>query len=164
MRGDALGPLWLWLESTSLAQALRQQAWLYPAVETLHILGFVVLVGAAAMFDLRLLGLSRRVPVTGLARHLLPWSRLGLLMAAPTGALLFMADATATASNPAFRLKLLLIAAALLNAGLFHRRSYRSVQAWDCDAPTPVAARLAGALSLALWAGVIASGRLIAYV
>ena len=164
MRGDVFSPLWLWLEATPVAAAMRQYAWLYPTVETLHILGFVVLVGAAAMFDLRLLGLSRLMRVTGLDRHLLPWSRLGLLMATPTGALLFIVDATATAANPAFRLKLLLIGIALLNVGVFHRGAYRSVQAWDCDVPPPFPARLAGGLSLLLWATVIACGRLIAYV
>ena len=159
------GAAWLpWLESTAVAVAMRESVWLYPAVETAHILGFVVLVGAAAMFDLRLLGLSRAVPVTGMARHLLPWARLGLALAAPTGLLMFMTEATTTASNPAFQLKLALIGAAILNAGVFHRWAFKSVQYWDRDAPTPPAAKAAGAISLALWTTVIACGRLIAYV
>src|SRR4029453_2913920 len=64
-----------WLEATAAATAMRQWLWLYPIVEILHIIGFVVLVGSAAMFDLRLLWLSRPVPVTGMERHLLPWPR-----------------------------------------------------------------------------------------
>ena len=68
---------WLrWLENTWLAVTIRESAWLYPGVETVHIIGFVVVVGAAAMFDLRLLGASRGLPVTETARHLLPWSRV----------------------------------------------------------------------------------------
>ena len=162
-----MGPAggWLrWLEGMAVAVAMRESAWLYPTVETLHILAFIVLVGAAAMFDLRLLGLSRRVAVTGMAEHLLPWARAGLLVAAPTGVLMFMSDATATAANPAFRLKLVLIGVALLNVAVFHRWTFKSVRAWDCDAEAPIAARLAGGLSLALWATVVACGRLIAYV
>ncbi len=156
---------WLaWLERSALALAIRESAWLYPAVETTHILAFVVLVGAAAMWDLRLLGLSRSLPVTLMARHLLPWARGGLLLAAPTGALLFASDATTIAANPAFQVKLVLIAGAILNAAAFHRWTYRSVPTWDQGVASPLAAKLAGAISLCLWTSVIACGRLIAYV
>jgi hypothetical protein len=143
---------------------MREWTWLYPAVETTHILAFVLLGGSAAMWDLRLLGLSRGVPVTALERHLLPWARAGMLLAAMTGALLFISDATVLATNPAFRLKLVLIALAILNAAAFHRWTYRSVQAWNQGISSPIAARLAGAASLLLWASIIACGRLIAYV
>jgi hypothetical protein len=165
MRQEAEAAEWLrWLEQTDLATAVRESAWLYPTVEILHIVGFVVLVGAAVMFDLRLLGLSKAVPVTALARHLLPWSRLGLALAAPTGLLLFSADATELVKNPALRLKLALLGAALVNAGAFHRWTFRGVAGWDTGRPTPRAARLAGLLSLGLWGSVIACGRLIAYL
>ena len=159
------GAAWLaWLESTAVAVAMRESVWLYPAVETAHILGFVVLVGSAAMFDLRLLGLSRAIPVTALARHLLPWARAGLGLAFPTGLLLFISEATTTAANPAFQVKLALIAAAVLNAGVFHRWAFKSVKYWDRDAATPPAAKAAAIISLASWTTAIACGRLIAYV
>ena len=163
--GESAVAAWLGaLEQTALATAVRESPWLYPAAEFAHILGFVLLVGAAAMFDLRLLGLSRTLPVTEMAAHLLPWARAGLLLAAPTGALMFISDATATAANPAFRLKLLLVAAGLLNAWAFHRGPFRSVRAWDRGAPTPASARAAAVLSLVLWVAALAAGRLIAYV
>jgi hypothetical protein len=158
------GAAWqVWLESTGLAVAMRQWMWLYPAVEILHILGFIVLVGSAFMFDLRLLGLSRDLPVAGMARHLLRWARLSLLVVAPTGAMLFMAHATEFATNPAFQLKLVLITAALLTAAVFHRWPFRTVGDWDTEIAGPGAARAAGVLSLALWTSVLACGRLIAY-
>jgi hypothetical protein len=158
------GPAWaVWLETSGLAVAMRQWLWLYPAVEIVHIVGFVVLVGAAFMFDLRLLGLSRGLPVSAMAEHLLRWSRLALVLVAPTGALMFTAHATEMAANPAFRLKLLLIAAAFLNAGLFHRWPFRAVGDWDTEIAAPWPARLAGGLSLVLWTAVIACGRLLAY-
>jgi hypothetical protein len=161
---EALATLLERLEGTALATVVRESAWLYPTAELLHILGFVLLVGAAAMFDLRLLGLSRTVPVRALAGHLLPWSRTGLLVVVPTGLLMFASDATAMAANPAFRLKLLLILAGGLNALAFHLGPFRSVRDWDRGAPSPARARLAAVLSLLIWTAVIAAGRLIAYV
>ena len=81
----------------------------------------------------------------------------------PSGTLMFVAHATEMSSNPAFRVKLVLIAAALVNAGLFHRWPFRAVGDWDTELAAPLPARLAGALSIALWTGVIACGRLLAY-
>jgi hypothetical protein len=158
-------PAWaVWLEASRLAVALREQAWLYPAVEVLHIVGFVVLVGAAAMFDLRLLGRSRTTSVRALAAHLLPWSRGALALVALSGTLLFLAQATTYTTSRTFALKLTLIAAAGLNAAAFHAGVFRSVAAWDTGVLPPVRARVAGVLSLLLWTGVITAGRLLAYV
>ena len=159
-----LGPLLTWIERSPPGVVLRESAWLYPMVEICHILGCVVLVGAAAMFDVRLLGLSSAVSVQALARHLLPWARAGLALAAPTGALLFISDATSLAVNPAFQLKLVLIALAILNTLVFHRWTGRSMTSWDLGRPTPVGAKVAGLVSLLLWSGVVIGGRLIAYV
>jgi hypothetical protein len=153
----------LLLEESALAASVRGSAWLYPATETLHIAGFTVLVGAAAMFDLRLLGLSPEIRVTDLARHLLRWSRRGAAVAVPTGFLLFAAHATEVAANPAFRLKLALIGLAVLNALFFHARTMKQVEGWDVRVPPPPRARAAALASLSLWAGVICCGRLIAY-
>jgi hypothetical protein len=152
-----------WLENTSVAVTVRESAWLYPAVETMHIIGFVMLVGAAAMFDLRLLGASGRLPVSDSASHLLKWSRASLLVVVPSGLLLFMSNATALSTNPAFRLKLVLLAAAGVNAYMFHRWTFKTVTAWNREVPTPAAAKISAAVSLALWASVISCGRFIAY-
>lgn len=159
------GPAWLvWLETTSFATAMRQWLWLYPIVEIVHIVGFVVLVGAAFMFDLRLLGLGRGLPVSAMADHLLRWSRWALVLVIPSGSAMFVAHATEMAENPAFQLKLGLIGAAFLNAAVFHRFPFRAVGDWDTEIPAPPAAKLAGALSLGLWTGVLACGRLLAYL
>ena len=159
-----LGPWLTWIERSPLAVVLREHPWLYPGVEVAHILGFVILVGAAAMFDVRLLGLSRTISVQALAQHLLPWARAGLGLAAPTGVLLFVSDATTLAANPAFQVKLVLIALAILNTVVFHRWTGRSMASWDVAQPTPLGAKLAAVVSLLLWAGVVTGGRLIAYV
>jgi len=159
------GAAWLvWLETSALAMAMRQWQWLYPIVEILHILGFVLVVGGAFFFDLRLLGRGRGLAVSGLAAHLLTWARAGFLLVLPTGFMMFTAHATEFAGNPAFRLKLILIASALLNAAAFHRWPFRSVLRWDVGLGTPAWARLAAVLSVVCWIGAIACGRLLAYL
>lgn len=140
---------------------MRDGAWLYPAVEIVHITGFSVLVGAVAMFDLRLLGCGRALPVQALAHHLLPWAWLALLLIVPSGLLMF-ATQPELLDNTVFLLKLALLTAAGLNALAFHRGPWRGAAGWQERAP--VSARLHGALSLLLWIGVIACGRLLAYV
>lgn len=151
-----------WAASTPLAQAMRGGAWLYPIVETTHIVGFAVLVGAVAMFDLRVLGFGRALPVPALARHLLPWALGSMLLVVPTGLLMFATEPAALLANRVFLLKLALIAAAGLNALAFHAGPYRSAARWPERAPA--SARLHAALSLLLWIAVIAAGRLLAYV
>jgi hypothetical protein len=159
------GPAWLvWLETTDLAVAMRQWLWLYPIVEILHILGLALLVGSAVMFDLRLLGLSRSIRVTALAAHLLSWARRSLLLIVPTGLMMFTAHATEMASNPAFQLKMVLLIAAGANAAVFHAGVFRTVPAWDLEAPAPRVAKASAILSLCLWTGVITCGRLLAYL
>ncbi|NNG24969.1 hypothetical protein HGB41_18450 [Massilia sp. ML15P13] len=144
-----------------LALALREHAWLYPIVETLHILGFAVLVGAVAMFDLRVLGFGYQLRVKALARHLLPWSAGSMLLVVPTGLLLFIADPLALLANRVFLVKLGLILVAGINALAFHAGPYRHADAWSGRGP-PVAL-VHALLSLALWIAVITAGRLIAY-
>ena len=129
----------------------------------MHIVGFTVLVGGAAMFDLRLLGFGRRLKVSDLAWHLLRWSRLSALLVVPTGLLLFMTQATEMAASPVFRLKLSLIALAALNALAFHFWTLKDVVAWDENVPAPARAKAAGLFSLVLWLGVITCGRFLAY-
>jgi hypothetical protein len=163
IHGHDTGPLAV-LEALPLAVAMRQELWLYPAVEIVHIAGFVVLVGSVAMLDIRLLGISRGLSVRQLARHLLPWTWSALLLIVPTGLLMFMAHADDMITNPAFQVKLLLILCAAVNAAMFHTGVYRGVMHWDAGSPVPNAAKLHAVASLALWLGVIACGRLLAYL
>ncbi|HYD79137.1 MAG TPA: hypothetical protein VEC06_04960 [Paucimonas sp.] len=152
-----------WLEATPLSEAMRGNLWLYPIVEIFHIVGFVVLVGAVAMFDLRVLGFARHLPLDGLGRHLLRWSAAGLLLIVPAGAMMFSAHPHDFANNRVFQIKLALIAAAAANAVVFHAGVYRSVARWNRDAPAPALAKGQALASLALWIAVISCGRLLAY-
>jgi hypothetical protein len=156
------GPLGA-IEGLPVAQAMRHWLWLYPGVEIVHILGFVLLAGSIAMFDLRLLGLSPSLPVSTLGRHLLPWTLGALALIVPSGLLMFSAHASDFVGNPIFALKLALLGLAGANAAAFHLGAYRSVAQWNRDRSPPPAAKWHAAASLALWTGIIACGRLLAY-
>jgi hypothetical protein len=152
------------IEGLAIAKAMREELWLYPAVEIVHIIGFSILVGSVVMFDLRVLGLSRRIPVRALARHLLPWSVAALLIIVPTGLLMFSAHAGDFLNNRAFQLKMALLLTAGMNAAIFHTGPLQSAATWDTNATAPLGARISVALSLVLWFSVIACGRLLAYL
>jgi hypothetical protein len=152
------------LEASGLAAAMRNDLWLYPIVEIFHIAGFVILVGAVVMFDLRLLGLSRAISIRALARHLLPWSAGALVVIVPSGLLMFSAHASEFIGNPAFVTKITLILIAFANAVAFHVGVFRGASNWDTHQPAPAAAKLHAIASLAVWFAVITCGRLIAYV
>jgi hypothetical protein len=143
---------------------MRQEFWLYPSVEIVHISGFVILVGSILVLDLRLLGFARELSVRRIARLILPWSIGAFVLIVPTGLLMFSAHASDFVSNRAFQLKLLLIMLAVVNAAVFHTGAYRAIGAWDHDTPTPGMAKVHAALSLTLWFSVISCGRLLAYV
>ncbi|MBI6619015.1 hypothetical protein YA0783_11955 [Pseudomonas corrugata] len=151
------------LGDSSLGVAMRSDLWLYPLVEVVHIVGFSVLVGAVVMFDLRVLGLSRDIAVTALARHLLRWAVGALLLIVPAGLMMFSAHPHDFAGNNVFILKLCLIAVAGLNAMLFHVGPYRNVERWNIGRTAPALARIQALLSVVLWIAVIGCGRLLAY-
>lgn len=153
-----------WLENSALSKVMREWIWLYPAVETMHIIGLAILFGSVTMFDLRLLGFSRHMLVTDMAQHLLPWTYMSFGVAVLSGFLMFAVDATAIAANPAFRLKLVLITGTVINTAVFHGGFFRSVKMWNQGAKAPVEVKTIAILSLFLWTAVIICGRLIAYV
>jgi hypothetical protein len=146
---------------------MRQWLWLYPSVEIVHIAGIGLLFGSIAVFDLRLLGLSKSIPVRALANHVLPWTAASFVLIVPSGLMMFTAHASDFIQSGVFVLKMGLILAAGLNAALFHTITFRTADVWDSEEmrklPPPPSARLAGALSLLLWILVIACGRLLAY-
>jgi len=154
-------PIFFALQESPLGHAMRLSPMLYPAVEILHILGFVVLVGSIIALDLRLLGIGRSMAIPSLAGLLLPLSRFGFLLAISMGFLLFTADAAHVVRNPAFQAKLLLIVLALVNVAAAHLGAWRQIDRWSTDAPRGV--RMTALLSLLLWLGVVCCGRLIAY-
>lgn len=152
------------IEALPIAKAMRESLWMYPIVEVVHILGFVILVGSVLMFDLRVLGLSKQISVRALSRHLLPWSWGALVLIVPTGFLMFSAHANDFLGNRAFQLKMALLMAAGINAIVFHTLPYARVAEWDTGVRAPPAAIASVAASIAIWIAILACGRLLAYV
>jgi hypothetical protein len=156
-----VAPIFMALQESALGHVMRSSPALYPGVEILHILGFVVLVGSMLALDLRLLGLGRAIPIQPMAQLLLPLSCFGFLLAISMGFLLFSADAAHVVRNPAFQTKLLLIAAALVNIVIAHVGPWRRVALWRAEASG--GAKVTALVSLLLWLGAVCAGRLIAY-
>ena len=152
------------IEGLAVAKAMRENLWLYPSVEIVHIVGFAILVGSVVMFDLRVLGLSKQVPVRALARHLLPWSVGALVLIIPSGLLMFSAHAGDFLNNRAFQVKMALLLTAGINAAIFHTGPFRSAAEWDTNATAPIGARISVSLSIAIWISIISCGRLLAYL
>jgi hypothetical protein len=153
------------LEQSALGTAMRQSIVLYPTVEVLHILGFALLVGSIAAFDLCVLGVAGRIALPPVAKITVPLAALGLGIAAPAGLLLFTTEATHIAVNPAFQAKLACIALGLLNAAIFRLGPWRNLAAWGLPGGVvPPGARAGAVVSLIAWLGAITGGRLIAYV
>jgi len=155
------------LEASAFGQAMRDSVWLYPAVEIVHLAGVGLLFGSVAILDLRLLGVSRELSVKALARHVLPWSAASFLLIVPSGLMMFVAYAGDLIESPVFAVKMCLLLAAGVNAGLFHTITYPSVGVWDAEEmrklPPPPSVRFSAAASLLIWVSVIACGRLLAY-
>jgi hypothetical protein len=151
------------IEASSLARWMREALWAYPAVETIHILALGIVVGSIVIVDLRLLGLSRDISVARLSRHALPFTLGAFLVAMFTGILMFTAHAEDFLTNRVFAVKMGLILLAGVNAGILHSGPWRGIARWDTGALPPGSVRFQAGLSIAIWAAVVACGRLLAY-
>jgi uncharacterized integral membrane protein len=155
------------IQSSSLAAAVRGDSgweWLFPNIETCHVIALALVFGSILMVDLRLLGIaSRDSAVSKLSAECLPYTWIAFLLAAITGTLLFISRAHTYFYNLQFQLKFAFMALAGLNMAAFHFGAYRHVLEWDIRLPPPPQARLAGALSIALWTLVIFCGRWIGF-
>lgn len=160
----ALSAFMEWLGNTPASIALHESQYAYSIVESVHVWALCLFVGFAALVDLRLAGvLLRGVRVSQLLSRLLPWMRVGFAVMVTSGVLLFYAIPVRSYHNVFFRLKVVLLLLAGLNAFVFHSGIYRRVAEWDRQPVPPRSARVAGLLSLGLWVAVVFSGRMIAY-
>ena len=154
-----------WLESTPPAIAISESSWLFPGIESVHVLAIALVVGSITMVDLRLLDINlRERPVGELIAEVLPWTWTSFAVALLSGALLFSSNATKYWGTVPFRAKMLLLTLAGLNMLAYHATIHRSVDLWGRRAPTPRAAKISGGLSLGLWIGVVTMGRWIGFV
>jgi hypothetical protein len=160
----SLLPFCEWLANTPGSIALHESLFMYPLVESVHVLTLCLFVGLTLLMDLRLTGLAfRQIPVGDIVKRLQPWMFLGFAVMSVSGVLLFYAIPVRSYQNIFFRVKTVFLVLAGLNALAFHRGIFKSVQEWGQALEPPKRARRAGAASLLLWAGIIVTGRMIAY-
>jgi hypothetical protein len=145
------------LENLAWFSALRSSAYVYPVVLALHLTAISLFSAMIVATDLRLLGWAlRETPVAEVIRRLRTGKRIGFVLAAGCGLILFAAKAEEYYYNPFFRTKMLLFALVAIHALVF-----RSVYA---DSAAQKRGRLASWLSLGLWLGILCAGRAIGYV
>lgn len=156
--------LFEWVDTFPSSIVLRESVYGYAVMLGFHVVSMGLFAGLIVMMDLRLIGLGiLRTPVSQIQKRLFPWQMVALAMSALTGGLLLFSQPMRYYGKVFFWTKLGIMALSGVNALAFHLTTYRSVAAWDADPLPPFRARLAGALSLALWAAVVVFGRLTAY-
>jgi len=146
---------------TSISEFMKT-AWGWPVIESLHFIGLSLLVGCVFTFDLRLLGMAKRVPIAA-AHRLIPWGLAGFGLSVVTGAMFLMTEPNQYIYNPAFLLKILFIVIAGCNALTFYLIAPGVATAPGATADVPRPAKLIAAISLTLWVTVIVCGRLITF-
>jgi hypothetical protein len=152
-----------WLEGTPWSVAMRESEWLFPFVETIHVLALGVMLFPTALMDLRLLGLTmRRESVSSVRDQLMPWIWTGFATMIVSGIFVLSSHPVKYYNSPFARAKAALLVLAGVNAMIFELTAARNVTGWDQGRP-PFRAKLTGGISLLVWIGVVAMGRAIAY-
>lgn len=156
----SLLPFFQWCDSTWIGVTIRESRYLFPVIETVHLLGLTLLLGTTIIISLRLFGIvMRRQPVAQLAEDLAPWTLGSLIVMLLTGFLLFLSEALKCYDSRPFRLKMAFLLAAILYQFTIYRRFARSSSA----ALRPVWSGVVAAISLGLWFGVGLMGRAIGF-
>jgi hypothetical protein len=143
---------------------LHESYYMYSWVETTHVLSLMLSLGMLCYIDLRMLGFALpQIPATRIARQL-QWPMLiGFGLMIITGLLLFYANPVRNAQSVWFRIKVILLLGAAVNAVVFNYRLKQSVAGWDSAPSAPQPVRSSALLSLLFWALIVVCGRLIAY-
>jgi hypothetical protein len=156
--------IWESIEYSNLGTTIAESTWMFPTIETIHVIALVTVLGTIMIMDLRMIGVaSRDVAVTQLSKDTLPWTWAGFVLAAITGSLLFVSKATSYVANPYFLWKLVMLSLAGINMMYFHFITYRTVEHWDLDPSVPKMVKVAGGLSLMFWLAVVFFGRAIGF-
>ena len=152
------------LEGLSLAGRIRESLYIFPFIESLHVVGLTIVFGTIAILDLRLLGIaSTGRPVSRVAADSLPWAWAAFTLTVITGVLMFITNAGVYYQNIYFRLKMGMLVLAGVNVALFEFTARRSLQRWDAERTAPAAGRVAAVASLVLWVLIIFAGRWIGF-
>jgi hypothetical protein len=152
------------LEASGLATRIRDSVFLFPMIESTHVIGLALVFGTIAIIDLRLLGLaSTHRSFQRMASDILKWTWAAFALTVLTGSLMFTTNASVYYHNLFFRTKMLLLALSGINMLFFELTAGRTIHRWDQAPSAPRAARAVAALSLAMWIGIICMGRLIGF-
>lgn len=155
--------LFAWLETTAIAETIRNVPWVYPALESTHYIGLAMLVGSIMLIDLRLLGFASTLPLRTVVGFV-PWVWAGFVINAVSGGLIFIYGAAGFAVNSAFQLKMVLMLLAGINALIFTVAAARSGDTWMDSGQVPAAVKGIATGSFLLWLGVVTAGRWMAYI
>jgi len=150
------------LLSVNVVRPFMTSKWGWPICESLHFLGLSLLIGTIGAFDLRLLGVGKRIPISALHR-LIPWGVAGYALNVITGSMFLTTEPNQYILNPSFHLKLLFMTMAGLNILVFYTLYWRRVSLLGPGADTPLPAKAIGGISLFLWTGIIVFGRLLTF-
>lgn len=153
----------VWLKSTDLSWFVTYYPWVWPAAETLHFVGLSLLVGVAGLFDLRLIGFFKNLPI-GPLHKMMRWAIAGFTINLITGVLFFAGDPFQYIDNIAFHYKLLFVVLAGANAMLFEFLVSKQTLAVPAGQHAPTLARCIGAASLFSWLSVLYWGRMLPFI
>ena len=157
-------PKWIDIENWPISWEIGG-TWLFPLLESIHVIAAALVVGSILWVDLRLLGIAAtHYSISTLNRELVPWAWSAFIVASITGFGMFITRAASHVVNPAFQWKVFLLVLAGLNMTYFHYRVYRHVEKWDDVVATPTQLKITGSLSLVLWAGVMLAGRWVGHI
>ena len=153
-----------WLQDTNIGTSLRESIWMFPIVESTHVLALSISVGTLFWMDLRLTGkFMKNQPISKVSNSVLPWTLIGFTIMTITGVLLFWCQAVKAYNSIFFKIKITLLILAAINAIAYHSTIYLKMDEWDKASPPPAQARFAGWASIVLWIGIIIAGRTMAY-
>lgn len=153
-----------WLQQTGLAVQIRDSLFVFPLLESAHVIGLALVFGTIAIVDLRLLGVaSTNRPFRRLAADTLKWTWVAFALTGLTGALMFMTNATVYFHNAYFRAKVVLLVLAAVNVLVFELTAGRTVERWERAPAAPPVGRAVAAVSLVVWVAVIVTGRMIGF-
>ncbi|AKH42201.1 hypothetical protein FHS61_003034 [Altererythrobacter atlanticus] len=158
--------IWQSLEYSGLGTSIAESAWMFPTIETIHVIALVTVVGTIAIMDLRMLGWAgTKSSITQMSNDTLPWTWGAFVLAAITGGLLFVSKASSYVINPYFLWKMFVLVLAGVNMMYFHFITYKTVHEWDVHGTgqVPVMTKVAGILSLTFWILVVFFGRAIGF-
>jgi hypothetical protein len=152
------------LEASGLATKIRDSVFLFPMIESTHVIGLALVFGTIAIIDLRLLGIaSTQRSFQRMASDILKWTWAAFALTALTGSLMFITNASVYYHNFYFRTKMLLLALTGINMLFFELTAGRTIHKWDQAPSAPRAGKAVAALSLAMWIAIICVGRLIGF-